>query len=165
MKKIHDFLTKIFDNIMFVSSGLVCLLIVIGAFMRYILKKDFYGSEEIILLIAFWMYFIGSAVAAYEGSHISADLISSYLKSEKQRIVLKIVQGFISLLLFIILTWWAFEFNKFSLNVGQKTQVYKIPMVASLSAVLFSFVLSTFYTIINIFKDIEQYKKLKGVGM
>jgi len=163
MKKIHEFMMKIFDNVMFISSGLVCVLIVVGAVMRYILKKDFYGSEEVILLIAFWMYFIGSAFATHEGSQISADLISSSLGNERHKIILKVAQRFIELILFGVLTWWAFRFGKFSIETGQKTQVYKIPMIASLSSVLLSFVLSMLYSAINIYKDIKQYRSLKEV--
>lgn len=163
MKKIHDLMVKLFNNIMFVSSGLVCVLIVIGAFMRYVLKKDFYGSEEIILLIAFWMYFIGSAFATYEGSQISADLLTSSLKTEKQKIVLKIIQEVISFFLFVLLTWWTFKFNKFSFEIGQKTQVYKIPMIVSLSSILFSFILSTIYTAINIGRNINKFRGLRRV--
>ena len=163
MKKIHDLMVKFFNNIMFVSSGLVCVLIVIGAFMRYVLKKDFYGSEEIILLIAFWMYFIGSAFATYEGSQISADLLTSSLKTEKKKIMLKIIQEIISFFLFALLTWWTFKFNKFSFEIGQKTQVYKIPMIASLSSILFSFILSTIYTAINIGRNINNFRGLRRV--
>ena len=163
MKKAQDLLFKIFDNIMFISSALVALLVVIGAIMRYILKLDFYGSEEIILLIGFWMYFAGSAVASYEGSHISADLISTFIKSKKNRKILYIIQELISIVLYGVLTWYALRFLKFSIDVGQKTPVYKIPMIAQYLIVLISFIMATIYSSYHFYKNLKEYKEIKGV--
>ena len=58
LKKLDNFLENI-ENIILIITGIaVCLLIFIGAMMRYIFKIDFYGSEEIILFISFWLYLL-----------------------------------------------------------------------------------------------------------
>lgn len=118
--------------------------------MRYILQKDFYGMEELVLLIAFWMYFIGSAVASREGSQVSADLVTSLLKSEKQRAVLALIRNLITLLLFGILSKWAYDYFVWSYIMRPTTAVYKIPMYIDHAALLLSFVLSMLYEIKHI---------------
>src|SRR5699024_5984200 len=67
---------------------IVCsLLLVIGlgatVVMRYILKIDLFGLEELLVIPAFWLYFIGASFGTYEKSHISAELVSVYVKNEK----------------------------------------------------------------------------------
>lgn len=66
------------DSIMMVAGTAVVLLIMAGAFLRYVLKIDFYGSEEIVLLFGYWLYFIGSIAAARNRSHLSADMVNVF---------------------------------------------------------------------------------------
>lgn len=164
LKQINDLLMKVFNTIMFIASGLVCGMIIVGAFMRYILHKDFYGSEELILLAAFWMYYIGSAVATYEDSHISADLIRSSLKSEKALAVQKFLVTIVSLFLFLILSKWSYDFIMWSIDKGATTAVYKFPMVYSQASLLFTFVLSSIYTVMHLVKSVAALKKAFSTG-
>ena len=43
--------------------------------LRYCFKQNFYGSDEVIMLFAFWLYFMGAVYGSYENSHIKADLL------------------------------------------------------------------------------------------
>ena len=81
LKKINDGFIKVSEYVAFVLSAIVCAMIVWWAFKRYVFASEFYGAEELILAIAFWMYFIGAYIATHEDSHISADLFTGMLKS------------------------------------------------------------------------------------
>lgn len=155
LSKIDQGLMRFFDVVMASSNLAICIMILIGAFMRYILKKDFYGMEELVLLIAFWMYFIGSAVATREGSQVSADLVSSMLKSERQKAVLTLVRTLITLILFAILVKWAWSYMLWSLEKRPTTAVYKLPMAIAHAALLLSFVLSVLYEIKHYCSDAQ----------
>ena len=76
LKKINDGFIKVSEYVAFVLSAIVCAMIVWWAFKRYVFASEFYGAEELILAIAFWMYFIGAYIATHEDSHISADLFT-----------------------------------------------------------------------------------------
>ena len=82
LKSIDNLTCKLQEYICIVTGVIVCFLIVVAAFMRYVLAKDFYGSEELILLTAFWLYFIGSSLAARDDTHINADMTSLFVKNE-----------------------------------------------------------------------------------
>ena len=140
-------LTKLFEVIMAGSNVAICIMILTGAFMRYILQKDFYGMEELVLLIAFWMYFAGSAIASREGTQVSADLVTSLLKSDRQRAVLTLIRNILTLILFGILAKWAYDYLLWSIKMRPTTAVYKIPMYIDHAALLVSFVLSALYEI------------------
>lgn len=140
-------LMKFFNAIMAIANIAICAMILIGAFMRYILAKDFYGQEELVLMIAFWMYFIGSAVATREGSQVSADLVSTLLRSERQKAVLVLIRTIITTLLFGLLTKWAWDYFLWSLQLRPTTAVYKLPMSISHGSLLLSFALSVLYEI------------------
>lgn len=147
LSKIDQGLLKLFNAIMACANIAICAMILIGAFMRYILSKDFYGMEELVLLIAFWMYFIGSAVATKEDTQVSADLITSVLKSERQKAVLALIRTVITTLLFCLLTKWAWDYLLWSISMRPTTAVYKLPMALEHAALLVSFFMSVLYEI------------------
>ena len=70
LTKLDKGIQVVYDYIMMATGCAVAGLIIVSAFLRYILKIDFYGSEEYILLAGFWLYFTGSMSAARDKSHI-----------------------------------------------------------------------------------------------
>ena len=65
-------LQKIF---MLVAGSIITLLVFVEVVLRYVLGSPLFGVEELICLIAMWLYFIGASYGAYERSHIKAELI------------------------------------------------------------------------------------------
>ena len=66
--------------ISFCGVALTCVIFA-GVIMRYIFKRDFFGSEEIILLFAWWMYFLGGIGGSQEDSQIKAIILGLEDKS------------------------------------------------------------------------------------
>ncbi|MCD8223284.1 MAG: TRAP transporter small permease [Clostridiales bacterium] len=164
IRKIDQAIEHVFSVVMSASNIVICAMILIGAFMRYILKKDFYGMEELVLLIAFWMYFMGSAMASREGSQVSADLIASLLKSVKQRSVMAVIRIAITVALFALLGKWALDYVLWDIDMNPKTAVYKLPMLIAHIPIFMSFVLSTLYEIRNLWKACLDVRKAFGKG-
>lgn len=148
--KIEEGMMKLFSVIMAGSNLAICCMILIGAFLRYVLKKDFYGQEELVLLIAFWMYFIGSAVATRENSQVSADLVTSLMKTEKQKAVLILVRTLLTTVLFGILAKWAYDYFLWSVSMRPTTAVYKLPMYIAHFPLFLSFALSVLYELVHV---------------
>lgn len=159
LKKLDQVLMKFFNATMISANFILGLLILVGAFMRYVLKKDFYGQEEIVLMIAFWMYFIGSAVATREDSQVSADLLSSVLKSEKSQAVLALVRTVITLFLYVILLKWSFDYLSWSIAMRPTTAVYKIPMYIAHASLFVSFLLSVVYEFAHVVHAVVGVRK------
>jgi TRAP-type C4-dicarboxylate transport system permease small subunit len=145
LSRLNGALVKFFRGSIALINIAICIIILTGALMRYVFKVDFYGMEELVLLISFWMYFMGSAVASFEGSQVSADLVSSALKSEKAKAVMVLLRTLITLALFAILMKWAFDYLLWSLDKRPTTPVYKIPMAIAHASLLVSFVFSVLY--------------------
>ena len=83
LKKMDALIEWIANWILVITGIAVCVLIFSGAVMRYVLRTDFYGSEELILVAAFWMYFIGSAMAAKHNTQIKAEMLEMFIKNPK----------------------------------------------------------------------------------
>ncbi len=160
LKRINKVLIGIQEYIMIFSSVLIAGMIFIGAVMRYILKTDFYGMEELLMIFAFWLYFIGSSVASYEDSHINAELLSAFIHNERIKGLLKIFKYFLSLLISLLTTKWCVEFIMWNLDKNPKTPVYGIPLLVPQSAILISFILMSIYILGHLVNSITEFKKL-----
>jgi TRAP-type C4-dicarboxylate transport system permease small subunit len=68
-----------FSTVCFVSFILLTVIIGAATFVRYVLEGDLYGYEEVVKLLSFWLYFAGAAWGAYNRSHVSADLVQSFV--------------------------------------------------------------------------------------
>ena len=58
LKKLDDIFEFLAGWIMTLTGIATCTFIVVAGCMRYFLKMDFYGYEELTLFCAFWLYFI-----------------------------------------------------------------------------------------------------------
>ena len=92
------------NNFFLILTGsLAVLLIFLTVLSRYVFKVDLYGLEEIITVVAFWLYFVGGARGSMEDSHIKADLVDVFVKNVKLKYfikaIAKLIEGFTELVL------------------------------------------------------------------
>ena len=95
---INKMLLKIERFILMVVPILVMLLLVTSVVMRYIFKMDLFGIEELMAIVAMWMYMIGAAYASYENSHIRADILETFIQNPKTKALFKIIENIIVLI-------------------------------------------------------------------
>lgn len=130
------------------------VFIVVGvsamAIMRYVFNSNLYGAEEIILIAAFWVYFIGAGHASYKKKHITAEVFSVYCQSEKIKLAVKSLAELITVALSSLYTWWAIEFVIRSFENGGITPVWRIPQVSVHLSILIGFILITAYSAIDL---------------
>lgn len=86
-----------FAIICFVMAMLLALIISAATIMRYVLEMDLYGYEEWIKIFAFWLYFMGAGYGAFAGSHVSADLVQSYVREGTLKRLLLFVKTVVTL--------------------------------------------------------------------
>ena len=156
---LDNILIKLQEYICIITGVAICLLIAAAALMRYVLKMDFYGSEEYIMYAAFWLYFIGSSLAAREDGHINADMIGSFAKSVKVKKVFTVIRQVISLVISVITTMWSYQYIMRSVRLGPTTAVLKAPLILMQLPILISFVLMDFYIVYYIVKAVKNLKE------
>lgn len=153
LHKLDDGLEIIQNYILTITGVAVCSLIFISAMMRYILKMDFYGSEEIILFIAFWLYFTGSALAAKKVTHINANMLSLFISNKKTLSMLELVKNVLSLSVAVVITFWCYKYVAWSWRMGASSNVFKLPNVIGQIPIFLSFLIWDIYLIRDVIKD------------
>lgn len=141
-----------FSIICFTMSVALILIIGASAGMRYILKLDMYGYEEWIKIFAFWLYFIGAGFGAYAGTHVSADLVQSYLPSGGLKNFIIFIRTVITLGITLLFTWYGWDFFWFAflgpLGTGiaiPKTVAWRIPLWTAYLAIFLGLFFMAYY--------------------
>ncbi len=161
--KFWSLLLDIQKIILFLSTTVMVGILGMVVFRRYALDTDFFGYGEIVMISAFWMYFIGSSYAMEKRDHVRADIIERILppKGKKTlRITANLIQTFV-----------AIEFCNLSLryiangiHIWPKTSAWKLPMMTSMSAVTVGVVLMTFYVIVQMLIEIFEPREARKEG-
>ena len=144
--------------IMAITSIMVVGLISYGAAIRYTFEKDFYGVEDIVLLVAFWMYFIGGSYGSFRKTHISAEVIPNYIRNKKAKSFVRLVVSVCTTLLCFALTFWGFLLILWNLELMPTTPALGIPVVCSQGAIFLGLLLMSFYTAVYTIEDFRSYK-------
>ena len=135
-KCLFDKITVSFYSIVcFVMSMLLTVIISAATIMRYIFEMDLYGYEEWIKIFAFWLYFMGAGYGAFAGTHVSADLVQSYVKEGFNKRFLIFTKTVITLCVTLLFTKYGWDYLIFGflgpLGTGvalPRTVAWRIPL-------------------------------------
>ena len=104
--KLWKLLLSIQRLVMVVSTVTVVITLALVVLARHVFHYNFLGYNEVIIVAAFWMYFIGSAYGSWEESHITADILSQFV-SAKSKIILGIISKIIQIVISIPMVYLA----------------------------------------------------------
>lgn len=124
---------------------------------RYVLNVNFLGYDEIILVAAFWMYFIGSAHASFEESHVAVNIVEQYL-SPKKVLLVGIFSKFVQFAIGIPLVYLSYEMLAWDIEFWPATSDWNIPLLVPQASIMIGFVIMTFYSFIYILRDCHKLK-------
>lgn len=143
-KKLDGLLQWTQDWILVITGTAVGVMILANALFR-LMRIDWFGSEELTLFVAFWLYFVGAACAAREKTHISADMVSLFTSNAKIRAIVDIVKNVIGITMSAVFTYWCFNYVLWQASLGAKSSVFKLPLIISTIPILICFFLWTLY--------------------
>ncbi len=154
-KKWWKALLSIQGAILVTTSLLAAGIVTIGVVMRYILKVNFFGQEEILSVVSMWLYWVGGIYGSYTHTHISADLADTYIHSWKIRKILRIVVLVISLAVTAIFAFWGYQYTAWIWNLGGRSAGLKIPLILSKGTMFVGLLFMGLYSIYHLIRVIQ----------
>ncbi|MBN2396010.1 MAG: TRAP transporter small permease [Candidatus Atribacteria bacterium] len=142
---------------MLISGCIITVLIFVEVMLRYVLGSPLFGVEELIVLIAMWIYFIGASYGAYERSHIKAELIHTLVKSPKKAALVHSMTSGITFILSLVMVSWTYPFFIWSITKGGTSQALLLPMYYSQSAIFIGAILMSLYFFTEFVDHILQF--------
>ncbi len=113
--------------------------------MRYILELPVMGLEELLVYPTLWLYFLGSVNASREDTQIKANVLDVFLKTDRARLIVRVIADFLSLIVAAWLTFWAYDYFRYALRVWKESPTLYIPTFYAECALFIGLVLMTFY--------------------
>ena len=154
LKKIHHILLSAEKTITIAANLSVAVLVFISVVFRYILQKNFGGLEELIIFIAFWMYFMGGALGSWQDSHISADFLTILPLKERGKQYMVLLRHLLTVIILIMASVCAVRLMIYVIQVPGKTTVLKMPMSVAYLSTVVGILMMTIYSIMHFIRNI-----------
>lgn len=142
-------------------TGLICL-VALGQFVqvitRYVFQIPVMGLEETMLYPTIWLYIFGAINASRENTHIRANVLEIFLKSERAHTILAIVGEIISLVVGLWILSWAWDYTRYAWRVWRESPTLYIPTFYSDVALLSGVTLMLIYTAWHLVRHILTLK-------
>lgn len=139
-------------------TGLICF-VALGQFVqvmtRYVFEIPIMGLEETLLYPTLWLYALGAVNASRENTHIRANVLEIFLKTPRQFCILAVIGEVISLTIGCWLTYWAWDFTKYSWRVWKESPTLYIPTFYVDIALLTGLVLMMLYTAVHLYRHLR----------
>lgn len=122
--------------------------------LRYGFQADLFAYNEWLLIICFWLYFMGGALGTYDCSHVNADLLSHVVDSRRFNWVRRLIVVLIELIVSGAIVYWAILMivdEVASYPTWQTTVALKIPFLVPRLAILVGFALMSFYSALHLY--------------
>ena len=112
---------------------------------RYFLGYPIWGWEELAMISAMWLYMIGAAMAAYEGTHLKTEIISLWIKNPRNLRLVKALAALIALIMAGFMAYWSSDMLLWGLKQNPTTPVFNIPWVVAQSSLFVAGILISIY--------------------
>lgn len=122
---------------------------------RYILEIPVMGLEEITVYPTLWLYVAGSVNASRENTQIKANVLQIFLTKERSKIAVAAIADFVSIGISGWLTWWAFDFFRYSLRVWRESPTLYIPTFFADCALFVGLALMTVYAVYHFVRNVK----------
>lgn len=124
--------------------------------MRYIFELPVMGLDEILVYPTLWLYFLGSVNASREDTQIKANVLDIFLKTDRSKLVVRIIADLMSMTVSLWLTFWAWDYFKYALRVWKESPTLYIPTFYSECAFFIGMGLMTLYTASHLIRNVRQ---------
>ena len=142
--------------IMFVASLAFTAAVFLQVVTRYLFNYALFGIEEFASFAGVIMYFIGSAYATHERSHISASLVDTIFGEGR---FTSSVHAFTRLLAFALTLYVVFalwDLLVFTERMNTKSTELRLPMLWIYGTMFVGLVLTAFYFLLEFYDDVRE---------
>lgn len=156
--RIVNFLLETKRYILAISSLIMAFVFFFVVILRYLFEADLFAYEEWVLMIAFWVYFLGGAMGSYENTHVKADFLLSLIDNVRTKWMVVNFTVFVEVLIGLVLTWWGWLMLAEEIDAypqWQTTTALELPFVIPKLGIFLGFVLMTFYTALHLYSGLR----------
>lgn len=141
------------EYILAISSLIMAFVFFFVVILRYWFQADLFAYEEWVLMIAFWVYFLGGAMGSYENTHVKADFLLSLIDNIRTKWIVVNCTIFLEAVVGLVLSYWGWLMLYEEISAypdWQRTTGLELPFFIPKLGIFLGFVLMTFYTALHL---------------
>lgn len=130
--------------------------------MRYIFEVPVMGLDELLVYPTLWLYLLGSVNAAREDTQIKANVLDVFLKTDKSKLMVRVVADLMSVIVSTWLTYWAWDYFLYAKTVWKESPTLYIPTFWAECSLFVGLLLMTIYSCWYLLKNIRKFAALSS---
>ncbi|MCG8485385.1 MAG: TRAP transporter small permease subunit [Clostridia bacterium] len=161
MKKRED--NTLWRGLLFIEKAIIMIacagttIVVAAACILRVFNINLIGFEEILIMIAFWLYMIGCAYGSYEKSQITADILEVMMPEGLPKGILRLLRNIIATVLGIVFLYWAYKLVLWTIEMDTRTPVFRIPVTIGQGSIFVGLFLVSFYNIVYLYDEVKLF--------
>jgi TRAP-type C4-dicarboxylate transport system permease small subunit len=144
---------RVFKYVLTLLITTVAVMNLYQVIMRYIFEIPVMGLEEIMVYPTVWLYFLGSVNASREDTQIKANVLDVFLKTDRARLIVRVMADVMSFVVSTWLTYWAWGYFRYSLRIWKESPTLYIPTFYAECSLFIGLLLMTLYTAYYLIKN------------
>lgn len=151
-------LLKVKEYFLAIASLIMACVFFFVVILRYLFDADLFAYEEWVLMIAFWVYFLGAAMGSYQNTHVKADFLISLIDNVRIKWWVINATLLIEVLICCVLTYWGWLMLFEEIDAypsWQTTTGLELPFFIPKLGIFLGFVLMTLYTALHLYSGLR----------
>ena len=137
---------KFFKYILPLLISIVAVMQFYQVLMRYVFELPVMGLDELVVYPTLWLYLLGSVNAAREDTQIKANVLDVFLKTDRSRLIVRVIADSFSVIVSCWLTYWAWDYFLYAKKVWKESPTLYIPTFWAECSLFVGMALMTCYT-------------------
>ena len=144
---------KFFKYILPLLISIVAVMQFYQVLMRYVFELPVMGLDELVVYPTLWLYLLGSVNAAREDTQIKANVLDVFLKTDRSRLVVRVIADLMSVIISCWLTYWAWDYFLYAKRVWKESPTLYIPTFWAECSLFIGLALMTAYSAWYLYKN------------
>ncbi len=158
LQAVDNVFAKVMRWVLIFIMTIIPVICALDVIFRYIIKAPLHGSDEILILLQIWLYFIGVISAGRERTHITARVLESAIKTNEGIARLRCFVACIASVVSFYMVYLGYGYFTYATRVQKTTSILNYPMVWYEYAPFFCFIPLAIYTVAEVFYYLKHVK-------
>ena len=127
--------------------------------MRYVLESPFTGIEEVSILLAVWVYFLGMGYATREREHIHGGIVSLVVKDPHKVAVIRFFGSVVCMLAACLFGYFAYKYALKEITRGRVSTNMRWPRGIWSASMIVGFAMMVGYFLLESINEFRGLRK------
>ena len=147
---------KFFKYVLPLLISIVAAMQFYQVLMRYVFELPVMGLDELVVYPTLWLYLLGCVNAAREDTQIKANVLDVFLKTDRAKLMVRVIADFFSVIVSGWLTYWAWDYFLYAKKVWKESPTLYIPTFWAECSLFVGMSLITLYSCWYLLKNIRR---------